>query len=135
MRPAQHPQHQLESTHARGGVRSLIGRAFVWEYFIGWAKRSAPAVDRDGHALSRLPDASKANGPAGGEVQGQARLHRNKRLMRASMLALLCGIAFPLPVVAQGAWDLAISKTHSGNFAQGDVGRQYTISVSLAAGT
>src|SRR2546427_3456262 len=26
MRPAQHPQHQLESTHARGGVRSLIGR-------------------------------------------------------------------------------------------------------------
>src|SRR2546425_2910985 len=26
MRPAQQPQHQLESTHARGGVRSLIGR-------------------------------------------------------------------------------------------------------------
>src|SRR5437899_1245728 len=27
MRPAQHPQPQLESTHARGGVRSLIGRS------------------------------------------------------------------------------------------------------------
>src|SRR2546430_9878154 len=26
MRPAQHPQHRLESTHAGGGVRSLIGR-------------------------------------------------------------------------------------------------------------
>src|SRR5260370_5953963 len=26
MRQAQHAQHQLESTHARGGVRSLIGR-------------------------------------------------------------------------------------------------------------
>ncbi len=26
MRPAQHPQHQLESTHARGSIRSLIGR-------------------------------------------------------------------------------------------------------------
>jgi hypothetical protein len=26
MRPAQHLQHQLESTPARGGVRSLIGR-------------------------------------------------------------------------------------------------------------
>src|SRR3989442_344226 len=29
MRPAQHPQQQLESTHARGGVRSLIGRRGV----------------------------------------------------------------------------------------------------------
>ena len=31
-------------------------------------------------------------------------------------------------------WDLAISKTHSGNFTPGDTGKQFTITVSLAGG-
>ncbi len=53
------------------------------------------------------------------------------------LLVVLFGVfflGFASTARAQGAWDLAITKTHSGNFTQGDVGRQYTITVSLASG-
>src|SRR6266702_3826019 len=78
MRPAQHPQHQLESTHARGSIRSLIGRH---RYALAAVNLDGPIIEISGYIGTyqgqtcvleltfRTP--SSSYGPYGDRTKGQ----------------------------------------------------------------